>query len=224
VEQIFSMYPEVAAAGELPDMDVLAHEFGKMLDKTSPANDITQVTREQCDSLAQRYLDMLAGKYPTALRVTDKMPHNFLNLGLINLLFPKARVIHCLRDPLDTCLSCYFQMFPAYHAYASDLADLGAYYRQYQRLMTHWRAVVDIPVFEVRYEELVRDPETLGRAMVEFCGLDWDSRCLEFYKSERSVATASSQQVRQPIYSSSMERWRHYEEYLKPLRKALAGK
>ena len=223
VEQILSMYPEVAAAGELPDMDKLDYDFWRMLDAVSPAKDLGRLSPEQCDSLAQRYLGVLAGRYPSAQRVTDKMPQNFLCLGLIALLFPKARVIHCLRDPLDTCLSCYFQMFPSSHAYANDLANLGAYYRQYQRLMDHWRAVLDIPIFEASYEGLVREPEKLGRAMVEFCGLEWDPHCLEFYKSERSVATASAQQVRQPIYSSSLGRWQHYADYLEPLKKALAG-
>jgi tetratricopeptide (TPR) repeat protein len=223
VEQMLSMYPEVAAAGELPDIDNVAHEFWKLVDKTSPVNDIRQLSQEQCDRLAQPYLDMLAGKYPGAQWVTDKMPQNFLNLGIIALLFPEARVIHCIRDPLDTCLSCYFQMFPSTHAYANNLADLGAYYRQYQRLMEHWRAVLELPIFDACYEDLVADPAKWGRQMVEFCGLTWDERCLEFHKSERAVATASFQQVRQPIYSSSLRRWQHYEDHLEPLKAALAG-
>jgi len=223
VEQILSMYSEVAAAGELADIGELVVELEESLEHTSPANDISQLSRELCDRLAQRYLDMRAGRYPNALQVTDKMPQNFLHLGWIALLFPGARVIHCVRDPLDTCLSCYFQLFTGDHPYAYDLANLGVYYRQYQRLMRHWREVLDIPIFDVSYEALVRDPETLGQAMVEFCGLKWDKRCLDFHKSERSVATASFQQVRRPIYSSSLGRWRHYSEYLEPLRQPLTG-
>jgi len=223
VEQILSMYSEVAAAGELADIGALVGELEETLKHTSPASDITQLSREQCDCLAQRYLDLLAGRYPNALQVTDKMPQNFLHLGWIALLFPGARVIHCVRDPLDTCLSCYFQMFTGDHPYAYDLTNLGVYYRQYQRLMRHWREVLDIPIFDVRYEALVRDPDTLGQAMVEFCGLKWDKRCLDFHKSERSVATASFQQVRRPIYSSSLGRWRHYSEYLDPLRQPFTG-
>jgi len=222
VEQILSMYPEVAAAGELADISLLADQLQELLEHTSSANDLTRLSRGQYDSLAQRYLDLLGGRFPNALRVTDKMPQNFLHLGWIALLFPGARVIHCVRDPLDACLSCYFQMFTGDHPYAYDLANLGAYYRQYQRLMDHWRAILDIPIFELRYEDLVREPEKLGRAMVEFCGFKWDPRCLEFYKSERSVATASFQQVRQPIYSSSLGRWQHYADHLEPLKKALA--
>jgi tetratricopeptide (TPR) repeat protein len=223
VEQILSMYPEVAAAGELADISLLADELQELLEHTSPAKDITQMSCEQCNSLAQRYLDLLGGRYPNALRVIDKMPQNFLHLGWITLLFPGARVIHCVRDPLDTCLSCYFQMFTGDHPYAYDLANLGVYYRQYQRLMRHWRTALDIPIFELSYEDLVSDPEKLGRTMVEFCGLKWDPCCLGFHKSERAVATASFQQVRQPIYSSSLGRWQHYADHLEPLRKALAG-
>lgn len=221
VEQMLSMLPGVAAAGELPDIGVLARALEVMLSNTSPANDITQLSRERCDVLAQRYLDKLNGKYPQAVRVTDKMPQNFMYLGMIALLFPMARVIHCVRDPLDTCLSCYFQKFTGDHPYAYDLANLGAYYRQYQRLMIHWEEILDIPIFEVRYEDMVGNPDKLGRAMVEFCGLKWDERCLEFYKGERLAATASFQQVRQPIYSGSIGRWQHYEEYLQPLKDAL---
>jgi hypothetical protein len=223
VEQILSMYPGVAAAGELADIGLLASELQELIEKSDPVNDITQLSREQCDAFAQRYFDLLSGRYPNAIRVTDKMPQNFLYLGWIALLFPKARVIHCVRDPLDTCLSCYYQMFTGDHPYAYDLANLGAYYRQYQRLMLHWGEVLDIPIFEVCYEDFVRDPEELGQAMVDFCSLKWDKRCLEFYKSERSVATASFQQVRRPIYSSSMGRWQHYADHLEPLKKALSG-
>ena len=222
VERILSMYPEVAAAGELMDISLLADQLQDLLERTSPVKDITRLSREQCDSLAQRYLDLLGGRYPNALRVMDKMPQNFLHLGWIALLFPGARVIHCVRDPLDTCLSCYFQMFAGDHPYAYDLANLSAYYRQYQRLMRHWYKVLDIPIFELCYEDLVRDPNAVGQAMVEFCGLKWNKRCLDFHKSGSTVATASFQQVRQPIYSSSLGRWRHYAEYLGPLRQAFA--
>lgn len=221
VEQMLSMLPGVAAAGELPDIAQLNDALWAMLGSTSPANNITQLTREQCDELAQRYLNMLDARFPRAARVTDKMPQNFLHLGLIALLFPMAKVIHCLRDPFDTCLSCYFQDFTGDHPYAYDLADLGFYYRQYQRLMAHWHKVLDLPIFDIHYEDLVREPQTAGRALVEFCGMQWDERCLEFYKSEHLAATASAQQVRQPIYTGSMGRWQHYADQLGPLKQAL---
>ena len=221
VEQMLSMVPDVAAGGELPDIGVLAGELQGLLENPSPANNITQVSREQCDALAQRYLDMLASNYPQAKRVTDKMPQNFLHLGLIALLFPMARVIHCMRDPMDTCLSCYFQDFSGDLPYAYELTDLGFFYRQYQRLMDHWRKALDVSFFEIQYEDLVRQPQTYGRAMVEFCGLKWDKRCLEFYKGERLAATASYRQVRQPLYDTAIGRWRNYAAYLDPLKQAL---
>jgi tetratricopeptide (TPR) repeat protein len=221
VEQMLSMLPEVAAAGELPDMGMLAGEFQLMLENTSPANNLTQISREQCDGLAQRYLDVLEGKFPAAKRVTDKMPHNFLHLGLIALLFPMARVIHCMRDPYDTCLSCYFQDFTGDHPYSYDLADLGFYHRQYHRLMEHWRKSLDVPFFEINYEDLVREPKSYGKALVEFCGLKWDPRCLEFYQGANPAATASFQQVRQPVYTTSIGRWRNYADFLEPLKRAL---
>jgi len=221
VEQMLSMLPDVSAAGELADVGALAAEMEGMLENTSPANNITQLSREQCDVLAQRYLNMLDDKFPNSKRVTDKMPQNFLHLGVIALLFPMARVIHCIRDPFDTCLSCYFKEFTGDHPYAYDLGNLGFYYRQYRRIMEHWRRVLDIGLFEINYEDLVHDPETYGRAMVEFCGLKWDKRCLEFYKGEYRAATASFQQVRRPIYTGSLGRWRHYAPYLDPLKQAL---
>ena len=114
-----------------------------------------------------------------------RLSQNFLHLGIIAMLFPMARVIHCVRDPLDTCLACYFQESGDDHPYAHALADLGAYYRQYQGLMIHWGEVLDIPILEVRYEGLVRDPKKLTRTMVEFCGLKWDKRCMELYKGKQ---------------------------------------
>jgi tetratricopeptide (TPR) repeat protein len=209
VEQALAVLPDAAAAGALPDIGALAMEMQVMLEDTSPANNITQITRAQCDGLAQRYLDTLDRRFPKAVRWLDKQAHNFLHLGLIALLFPMARVIHCLRDPLDTCLSCYFQDFPAEHPYGNDLGDLGHCYRQYRRLMAHWRKALDLALFEINYEDLVREPLTCGRALVEFCGFKWDPRYLEFYRGERLAA------------AGAVGRWRRYDEFLQPLRDAL---
>ena len=156
-----------------------------------------------------------------AARVTDKLPGNIYNLGLIDLLFPGARIIHVMRDPLDTCLSCYFQNFVVGHNYSYDLAHVGAYYQNYLRMMAHWRRVIRTPILEVRYEDLVADLENVSRGLVDFCGLDWSAQCLRFNDNTRSVATASYEQVRQPIYTRSVGRWRHYDRYLGPLREAL---
>jgi hypothetical protein len=158
-----------------------------------------------------------------AQRVIDKLPTNFLNLGFITTLFPKARIIHCRRDPLDTCLSCYLQNFGASIPYSLDLRHLGRYYRAYERLMAHWSRVLPVPMFELNYEELTANPEEISRRLVAFCGLEWDERCLRFHQTQRIVRTASVLQVRQPIYRSAVGRWKHYEAFLQPLREALAG-
>ncbi|MEJ2553731.1 MAG: sulfotransferase [Gammaproteobacteria bacterium] len=170
-----------------------------------------------CNRLAQRYLDRLTALSTTATRVSDKMPDNFLRLGLIAMLFPEARIIHCVRDPLDTCLSCYFQNFGPALSFSYDLPALAVYYRQYRRLMDHWRRVLALPLMEIRYEELVAEQERSTRAMVDFCGLEWDDRGLRFHESARLATTASYPQVRQPLYSRSVGRWRHYARHLGPL-------
>jgi hypothetical protein len=149
------------------------------------------------------------------------MPYNFLHLGLISQLYPGARVIHCRRDPLDTCLSGYFQNFRRGSFQTYDLDHLGRYFVQYQRLMDHWREVLDIRVLDVAYEDVVADLEGQSRRLVDFVGLAWDENCLRFYDSDRPVFTASHDQVRQPIYSRSVGRWRHYERHLGPLIVAL---
>jgi hypothetical protein len=143
--------------------------------------------------------------------ITDKMPHNFLNIGLISLLFPQAKIIHCVRDPRDTCLSIYFQSFGWLHPYGTRLDWLGAYYREYARLMKHWE-MVKVPVHTVSYDDMVNDQETTTRKMLEFCDLEWNDACLDFHKSERVVATASYDQVRQKMYTKSQQRWKKYEK------------
>ena len=224
VEQILASHPRVVGAGELEDINRIAGSVAEVCATGEPYPQcISALTPEACDLLSRRYLDRLAEISGEAERITDKMPVNFLHLGLIALLFPKARVIHCVRDPLDTCLSCYFQHFADANPYAYDLGHLGAYYRQYERLMRHWQAVLDISMLEVRYEDLVADLEGVSRAMVDFCGLEWDERCLQFYDTRRIVTTASYDQVRRPLYRQSVGRWRHYEDHLGPLKEALVG-
>jgi hypothetical protein len=152
------------------------------------------------------------------------MPYNFFWLGFLEVLFPGARVIHCLRDPRDTCLSIYFHDFIGQHHYAYDLRNIGLYYREYRRLMTHWREVGTLPMLEVQYETLVQSPEMELPRIIEFCGLPWDDACLNFHSSNRVTKTASYDQVRRPLYASAVGRWRHYESYLSPLIEALAEK
>jgi len=189
---------EHAAVAELPDL-------WRSLD----AGDVA--------GAARRYLDAIDALAPDATRVLDKMPHNFVNLWLVALLLPGARVIHCRRHPLDTCVSIFTQVFRKSHAYKNDLRTLGLYFRQYQDLMAHWARVLPVPLLEVDYEGLIADQEGVSRRVVEFCGLDWDPACLDFHSHRRTVLTASSLQVNQRIYDSSVGRWKLYEKHLGPL-------
>ena len=154
---------------------------------------------------------------------SDKAPGNYERIGLIHLILPRARIIHCHRDAMDTCLSCFKTQFREGNAYSYDLTELGHYYRTYQRLMDHWRQVLPGTVFDVRYEDVVEDLETVARRLVKFCGLPWDDACLSFHETDRPVQTASAAQVRKPIYTTSLGRWRRYENHLGPLLEALSG-
>jgi hypothetical protein len=171
--------------------------------------------------LVGAYLERMRRLAPLAARITDKHPTNFRHLGLIATLMPGARIVHCRRDPMDTCFSCFAQDFAAPIPWACDLAAIGQYYRQYDRLMGHWRAVLSAPIFTFVYEDTVRNLETAARRLMAFCGLPWEPRCLEFHATERPILTASRQQVRQPVYGSSVGRWRRYARHLEPLRAAL---
>jgi hypothetical protein len=172
---------------------------------------------------ATRYLNRLSRRSPGAIRITDKMPHNFERLGLIALMFPKARVIHCRRDPVDTCLSIFMQDFQQAHGYASDLKALGLYYAEYARLMDHWRQVLPLPLVDVEYERLIDDTPAKIREIIDFAGLKWDDACLNFQRTRRAVATSSHWQVRQPIYATSIKRWHNYRQFLTPLIDALGN-
>ena len=132
-------------------------------------------------------------------------------------MFPKARLIHCLRDPLDTAVSCFFQNFKGNHPWSTDLGHIGRYIRAYKRLMSHWREVLPAPPFEIRYEELVNDPETHSRRLIHFLDLEWDDVCLDFHRTKRPVLSASNWQVRKPLYVTSIGRGASYKPYLKAL-------
>jgi len=146
--------------------------------------------------------------------ITDKLPHNFLFLGLIELLFPNARIIHCKRNPVDTCVSNYFQYFSGPLDYPYSLIDTAAHYSHYQRLMDHWRKVIQLPMYEITYEELVQHQESVTADMLTFLNLPWEDNCLKFNESDQVTRTASYQQVKKPIYTKSIGRWQHYEKHL----------
>jgi hypothetical protein len=152
------------------------------------------------------------------------MPSNFFFAGIIHLALPCARIIHTVRDPVDTCISCFSKLFSGEQSHTYDLAELGRYHRRYQQLMAHWRAVLPQGrIIDVRYEDIVSDLEGQARRLIAHCGLDWDARCLEFHRTERPIRTASATQVRKPIYGSAVGRWRVYEPYLGPLLAELTG-
>ncbi|AGY58783.1 tetratricopeptide repeat-containing sulfotransferase family protein [Gloeobacter kilaueensis] len=215
IEQILSRHSSLFAAGERTAFFNLAGTI-----KNYPASTAT-LTQGALDALAEPYLAQLQQLAPAASRITDKLPQNYLHLGLISRLFPAARIIHCRRDPLDTCLSCYFQNFAARHPYTSRLEQLGQYYRQYERLMAHWQQGLPVPMLEVWYEELVAQQERVSRRLVEFLELQWEEECLSFWRSERLVNTASYDQVRRPLYDRSVGRARHYARHLELLQAIL---
>ena len=224
VEQILASHPDVAAGGEMETMPAIAKALPSRLGTRKRYPEcLTELSEAVSRELAAQYLGALDRVNGSAARVTDKLPLNFLNLGLIALLFPQATIIHCRRDPLDTCLSCYFARFSHHLDFTFSLAGLGAYYRGYRRMMDHWREVLPVSILDVDYEELVANQEAVSRRLIAHCGLGWDDRCLEFQKTERQVATGSLWQVRQPIYQTAVKRWQNYAPFLGPLRAALDG-
>jgi tetratricopeptide (TPR) repeat protein len=213
VEQILSSHPEAHGAGELMDIGMLIASMQTLPDKENsyPAC-VPDISAKRLAEFSDTYkinIDKLA---PDAARVIDKMPGNFLHLGFIQMILPGARIIHCMRNPLDNCLSCYFTDFLGYHPYAYDQADLGFYYCQYLRLMNHWQEVTGLPLYTVQYENLVNNQEAISREMIDFCGLPWDESCLEFHKTKRLVKTASYDQVRRPMYKSAIGRAEPYRD------------
>jgi len=212
-EQIIASHQQVFGAGELSDIPRLV----KSLRPDYPEC-IASMDAHALGDLANVYLGTLAKLAgPDALRVTDKMPLNSLHLGLIATLLPGARVIYCRRDPLDIAISCFVEMFELEHDYTTSFEDFGRYFLEHERLMTHWRSVLPIEIHEVRYEALVADPESASRALIDYCGLEWDAACLDFQKTERTVQTPSRWQVRQPIYQTSIGRWRNYSAHMSSL-------
>jgi hypothetical protein len=177
-----------------------------------------QMSRTQFEELGARYLAGIQRLAPAASHITDKMPTNFLFAGLIHLALPNATIIHTVRDPVDTCISCFSRLFTEVNFQTYDLAELGRYYRHYKALMAHWHRVLPgRRILDVSYEETVGDLEAAARRILGHCGLPWDPCCLDFHLTERVVRTASATQVRQPIYTSSIGRWRAYEPLLGPL-------
>jgi tetratricopeptide (TPR) repeat protein len=223
IEQILASHSQVFGAGEREDLNqaVLAY-FGPQDVAASFPECLSTVTPETLGQFATHYLKGIKEGAPPAQRVVDKMPLNFLFVGLIHLALPNARIIHARRDPVDTCFSCFSLLFAGHQPFAYDLGELGRYYRAYEALMAHWRTLLPPGVMiDVNYEEVVADLETQARRMLAHCDLEWQPQCLEFYKTPRGVRTASATQVRQPIYRHALGRWHRYHEFLEPLLQAL---
>lgn len=223
VEQILASHPQVCGAGELKDFDTVVKAVHGPDGTVLPYPEFVSVFQaEHFQGMARQYLDRLA-KYSTAAsRITNKMPSSFFYVGLIHLAMPKARIVHTMRNPVDTCVSCYSKLFAGLQSFTYDLGELGRYYRKYEELMAHWRTVLPADsMLEIQYEEVVEDLETQARRIVAYCGLEWDDACLDFHKVQRPVKTASALQVRRPIYKSSVGRWEVYRDGLAPLLKEL---
>jgi hypothetical protein len=222
-EQILAAHPLVHGAGELKILQQIADRtagpdglpigFPRLVEMMQP---------QDFAKLGKKYLDQITPKAPGAMRIVDKMPANFLYTGLIHLILPNARIVHCKRDAMDTCLSCYTKLFAGEQKFSYDQKELGQFYRVYEMQMEHWRKILPAENFiEVQYEEVVDDLETQAKRLISFIGLEWDSACLEFYKNKRQIRTASFEQVRKPIYRTSVGRWKPYAEYLAPLMETL---
>ena len=218
VEQILASHPDVYGGGE----QVYIHRSSRLLSEFLNTDIkypecISLLDEENIEKLAGQYNDYLSGLSPDVLRITDKLPHNFLNIGFINFIAPDARIIHCVRNPYDICLSCYTNDFAGVHGYMHDLENLGNYYNAYEELINYWKEVCGLKWLDVEYEQLIADPETNIRSIVEFSGLEWDERCLSFHETKRFVATTSYNQVNKPIYKDSVNRWEKFGDNLQPL-------
>lgn len=216
IEQVLGSHPDVTAGGELEYIPWLVSR------RLSPFPEALQkISTEEFETMANEYLSKLNNLFPDAKMVTDKKPDNFLLLGLIRMLFPAARIIYTRRNPLDNCLSVYFQQLGGNLNYANDLENTAHYYRQHARLMDHWQNCFKENIFTVDYDEFVKTPELILRPLLAFLGLEWDDRCLEFYRSESLAQTASVWQVREELHTKSSGRWRNYTPYIQGIQSLL---
>jgi len=226
VEQIIASHPMVHGAGELQKLNDVILTFREPNGKTIPFPEfVPALDAAALKQIGARYVMSVRKLAPTNERVTDKMPSNYYFVGLIHLALPNSKIIHVVRDPIDTCFSCFRKLFVSGQNHTYDLGELGRYYRRYEVLMAHWRRVLPRDrILHVRYEEVIADLEGQARRIISHCGLPWDDRCLSFHEMIRPVRTASATQVRQPIYKNAIGRWRVYEEQIEPLLSALGIK
>lgn len=225
IEQILSSHSQIEGTMELPDIGAIARELGERKLRSQPTKYpevLADLDAGQLRALGESYIERTRVQRRTDKPMfIDKMPNNWLHAGLIMLILPNAKIIDARRHPMATCFSAFKQHFARGQAFTYDLAELGRYYRDYAELMAHFEAVATGRIYRVQYERLVADTEQEVRRVLDYCGAPFEPACLEFYATERAVRTASSEQVRRPIYREGLEQWRHYERWLGPLREAL---
>lgn len=218
IEQVLASHSKVQGGGELPVLPELVRSEFEGNGDIAFVRSLPSVSRAKLREVGEAYVSALRARVGDAPHVSDKRPLNFVLVGLIRLILPNAKVIHCARSPMDTCYSIYKSYFPTRNfQFADDLQALGRYYNHYHDLMQHWHNVLPGFVHDVHYEDMIADQEGQTRRLLGLCGLAWEEDCLEFYRTRRQVRTASAEQVRQPIYSSSVALWKRYEPHLAPL-------
>jgi hypothetical protein len=224
LEQILASHSQVDGTKELPDIMGMARRLGGKRKKTDapryPAI-LEELTNAQCQELGEEYLQRTRIQRGSAPYFIDKMPNNFFHVGFISRILPNAKIIDARRHPMATCFSGFTQLFAKGQPFTYGLDNIGRYYRDYVALMDHWDQVLPGKVHLALYEEVVANTENQVRALLAHCALPFEQACLQFYETQRPVRTASSEQVRQPIYSSGLDHWRNYEPYLAPLKDAL---
>jgi tetratricopeptide (TPR) repeat protein len=224
VEQVLASHPLIFGAGELLILPKLIDDLCAQAKTAQFPECIEDLGEDELERVGAEYIEKIRGHSDKSEYITDKLPHNFLHVGLIKVILPNAKVVHCVRNPMDSCFSIFKQDFIGPHEYSYDLVELGQYYNLYQDLMAHWERVLAGFMYTFRYEDMVADQQKETKNLLDFCGLPWDEACLTFHKTERRVATASHAQVRQPIYRDSVGLWKRYEKHLEPLRKAIYGR
>ncbi len=217
VEQIISSHPEAFGAGELSHIWDISNSVCDAEHMINYTKSLSKLSCEALNDYANNYLNIIKGLSNRETRITDKMPHNFMQLGLIERLFPNARVIHCQRHPFDICLSIYFRRINENHGYARKLEDLARFYKKYMQLMEHWQKVSSLQILNVRYENMVTDQKSESERIIKHIGLDWSDIVLDYHKSDRIIMTPSFHQASKPIYTSSMHRWKNYRKHIGPL-------
>ena len=217
IEQILASHSQVDGTHELPELPRIIKTINEQRPQGMGYPQALSVYGAELAELGQIYLEMTKRYRKGAPRFTDKMPNNFASIGLIASILPNATIVNARRHPLDSCMGCFKQLFYKGQSFTYDLVELGEYYLEYERIMAHWHSVMPGKVLDIHYEDMVADQENQTRRLIGHCGLPWEDRVLRFYETDRAVVTASSEQVRQPIYSRSVNSWRRFEDHLEPL-------